>query len=228
MAGDEPHYLGHRKRLRERFLAGGKGALAEYELLELLLGYSIPRKDTKPLAKRLIEEAGSFAAVFDLDPEKLREIGGVGENTAALLRLVRTCTNRYLEPAARTSPVLDSPDKAIDYIRSEIGHEPRECFMVLCLDSAGRLAHHEIVSVGTVNQAHVYPREVLRTAITHGAAALILVHNHPSGSPRPSAHDRKLTRDISELGSALGITIHDHLVITRDTGFSIRLGRAVG
>lgn len=223
-----PHYLGHRKRLRERFRKSGRAALEDYELLELLLGYAIPKKDTKPLAKEMIGKSGTLRRVFDGSFDDLEENKGVGEYTSTLIRLVKECVSRYLTPEGEAAAAaLDNPEAVIRYMQAEIGGEKSEHFMLLCLDSAGHLTHAEHLSEGTVNTAHVYPREVFKTAIIKGASALILIHNHPSGTLTPSSHDEKLTRSLSDLGEALGITVHDHIIVTRDKAYSIKLGRTI-
>jgi DNA repair protein RadC len=222
------HTDGHRSRLRARFLSAGKEALSDYELLELLLGYAIPRKDTKPLAKELLKEYGSLRRIFDEPAGELQGRKGLGEYSAALIRLVKACMSRCLDPVGESAPVLDSPEAVIRYVQTEIGGEKSEHFVLLCLNTAGRLIHLEHLCRGTVNMAHVYPREVFRTALARGASALILVHNHPSGTLSPSSHDERLTRALTELGESLGIPVHDHIIVTRDQAYSIRLGRPIG
>ena len=221
----DAHYSGHRRRLKARFIKGGREALNDYELLELLLTFAIPRRDTKPLAKQLLQRYGSFAAVMDRPPEDLMEISGIGEQAATLLRLTRACMTQYLAEENTGQPVLDSPQKVIRYVRSEIGGLDKEVFMLLCLDSAGHLIVPQIISHGTVNQTAVYPREVMETALKNRAAAMILVHNHPSGSLTPSQHDRNLTTKIRAIGDELGINVHDHLIVTRDRAYSIMLDK---
>lgn len=228
MKESTPHYLGHRKRLRERFRKSGRGALQDYELLELLLGYAIPMKDTKPLAKDMIKRSGTLRKIFDGSFDDLEENIGVGEYTSTLIRLIKECISRYLAPEGKDAATpLDNPEAVIRYMQAEIGGEKNENFVLLCLDSAGRLIHTERLSKGTVNTAHVYPREVFRTAIIKGASALILVHNHPSGTLTPSSHDERLTRSLSDLGDELGIAVHDHIIVTGGKAYSIKLGRII-
>jgi len=227
MSTGEPHYTGHRSRLRSRFRDAGRGALSDYEILELLLGYAIPRKDTKPLAKELLEEYGSLRRIFDESLEALERRKGIGEYSSTLIKLVKACVIRYLEPFTEGGVILDSPEAVIRYLQAEIGGEKSEHFMLLCLNSAGRLIHVQDLCQGTVNMAHVYPREVFKTALERGASALVLVHNHPSGSLTPSAHDERLTRALTELGESLGIPVHDHIIVTRDKAYSITLGRHI-
>ncbi len=227
MSTGAPHYTGHRSRLRSRFRDAGRAALSDYEILELLLGYAIPRKDTKPLAKELLEEYGSLRRIFDESLDALESRKGIGEYAGTLIKLVKACMSRYLEPFADRGLILDNPEAVIRYIQAEIGGEKSEHFMLLCLNSAGRLIHAQDLCRGTVNMAHVYPREVFKTALEKGASALILVHNHPSGSLTPSAHDERLTRALTELGQSLGIPVHDHIIVTRDQAYSITLGKHI-
>ncbi|MFY9399029.1 MAG: DNA repair protein RadC [Desulfomonilia bacterium] len=227
MSKQSSHSDGHRSRLRTRFLSAGREALSDYELLELLLGYAIPRRDTKPLAKELLKEYGSLRRIFDEPAGELMDRKGLGEYSVALIRLVKACMSRCLEPVGESAPVLDSPEAVLRYVRAEIGGEKSEHFLLLCLNAAGRLIHLERLCRGTVNMAHVYPREVFRTALARGASALILIHNHPSGTLSPSVHDERLTRALTELGEGLGIPVHDHIIVTRDQAYSIRLGRPI-
>jgi DNA repair protein RadC len=223
-----PHYLGHRKRLRERFRKGGGGSLRDDEVFELLLGYAIPRRDTKPLAKELLARFRTLRGILDAPLEELEGIEGMSEYAGTLVRLARECMTRGLLPGrAEAAEALDNPEAVLRYLRAEIGGEKAEHFMLLCLDAAGRLIATEHLSKGTVNMAHVYPREVFKTALLKGASALILIHNHPSGSITPSSHDEKLTRALTELGEGLGVPVHDHIIVTRDQAYSIRLGRVI-
>jgi DNA repair protein RadC len=226
--GRDRHYLGHRKRLRERFRKKGRAALEDYELLELLLGYALPRRDTKPIAKALLERSKSLRRVMDEPVDELEASEGVGEYASTLIKLVKACMSRCLEPGeADRAEVLDNPEKVVNFLRAEIGGEASEHFLLLCLDPSGRLIHTEHLARGTVNMAHVYPREVFRTALIKGASAVILVHNHPSGNLTPSSHDERLTKTLSELGEGLCITVHDHIIVTRDSAYSLKLGREI-
>ena len=214
--GDDglPHYLGHRDRLRERFLNGGRDALADYELLELLLFMAIPRRDTKPLAKELIAEFKTFAATISAPPERLKEFG-LSENVIASLKVVEAAARRLAGGAVLGRPVLSSWEALLDYCAVQIGHAQTEEFHVLFLDRKNVLIKDEAQSKGTVDHTPVYPREVLKRALELGASALILVHNHPSGDPTPSRGDIVMTREIVAAAKALKIEVHDHLVIGR-------------
>jgi len=218
-----PHYSGHRSRLKERFRSSGRKALADHELIELLLGYAIPRKDTKPIAKALLERFGTFQAVLDAPQEQLEEVSGIGSHASTLLALSKACMNRYLEPSGDDRTIITGPEEVLDYVRAEIGGCSKERFMLICLNAAGRVIHSRTMAEGTVDAAHVYPREILKEAITCGATALILVHNHPSGTLAASEQDLHLTRTLTDICLQVGISLHDHLIVTRSGAYSIRL-----
>jgi DNA repair protein RadC len=212
----KPHHLGHRGRLRERARAGGLAALPDYELLELYLFRAIPQKDTKDLAKRLIARFGSLSGVWSASIEDLCTVKGVGETVALDLRLVHEAATRLTrDPVARRT-VISSWDALLAYVRVALAHEPREQFRVLFLDRKNQLIADETMNRGTVDHAPVYPREVVRRALELSSSAVILVHNHPSGDPTPSAADVEMTRLVVEAGRTLGIAVHDHLVVGRD------------
>lgn len=217
----KPHYHGHRARLRQRFLQGGAGALQDYELLELLLTYAIPRADVKPLAKRLLQHFGSFPRVLDASPAALMEVIGITEFSATLLPLVKACTAHYLKQEVLQRPRISSLSALVDYCRTSMGGLTDEQFRVIFLNSQNDIMAEEIVQEGTVNQTVVYPRKVLELALKHKATGLILVHNHPSGNLTPSAADLELTRALVKASHALNLTVHDHLIISRQGYFSL-------
>ncbi len=213
--GGEPDFLGHRQRLRDRFMAGGPAALADYELLELLLAFVIPRQDTKPLAKRLIAEFGSFAAAISAEPRRLAEVSGVGERTISMLKVVQAAAQKLAQGQVVGRNAIGSWSQLMDYCQAKIGHAGIEEFHVLFLDRKNNLIADEAQQRGTVDHAPVYPREVVKRALELGATALILVHNHPSGDPKPSQADIDMTRQVVQAAKPLGIVIHDHVVIGR-------------
>ncbi len=222
LAAPKPHHLGHRERLRERARAAGPGALPDYELLELYLFRSIPQKDTKDLAKRLIARFGSLSAVWSASVEELCTVKGVGEAVALDLRLVHEAATRLArDPVARRT-VISSWDALLAYVRVALAHEPREQVRVLFLDRKNQLIADELMNRGTVDHAPVYPREIVRRALELSASAVILVHNHPSGDPTPSAADVDMTRRVVEAGRTLDIVVHDHLVVGRDGVASLK------
>ena len=219
------HRSGHRSRLRERFRKAGRQAFADYELLELLLTYAIPRKDTKLLAKELIEKFGSFAAVIDQPRERLMQIDGIGNQTSIFLSTIRASLTRYLEQKVENTRTITKPEDVAEFLRIQLGANQRECLMILCLNDANRLVHHDTVIEGTVNKAPFYPREIIKTALMHNATGLIMVHNHPSGDPTPSENDHRITGIMEELVKEFNIMFHDHLIVTPRSAFSIKTGK---
>jgi DNA repair protein RadC len=211
----KPHYHGHRQRLRNRFLQGGAGGLQDYELLELLLTFAIPYSDVKPLAKNLIAHFGSFNQVMDAPADALMEFIGLREYSAVLIKLVKACSEYYLKQEALSRQPIKSLATLVDYCRTAMAGLSDEQFRVIYLNSQNEVIAEEIVQEGTVNQTVVYPRKVLELALRHKATGLILVHNHPSGSLTPSAADQELTRTIVKASRALNLTVHDHLIISR-------------
>jgi DNA repair protein RadC len=210
------HHLGHRDRLRERVLNAGYPALHDYEILELYLYRSIPRRDVKPLAKDLLRRFGSLAGVLSASVDDLCAVRGVGESVALDLKLVHELSQRMgLEPLHKRT-VISSWSALLAYVRLALAHEPREQFRVLFLDKKNQLIADELMNEGTVDHAPVYPREIARRALELSASAVILVHNHPSGDPTPSAADIEMTRQVADAGRPLRITVHDHLVVGRD------------
>lgn len=212
---DEDANIGHRARLRARLLEGGGEAFLDHELLEYILALAIPRRDTKPLAKRLIDEFGSFAEVIAAQPAELSRIDGLGETAIAAIKFVQTAALRSLRAGIVGRPVLASWQAVLDYLHADMAHGLTERFRVLFLNSKNLLIRDEVMSEGTVDTAPVYTREVIKRALELGATALVLVHNHPSGDPKPSRDDIAMTNEIVTAGKALGITVHDHLVIGR-------------
>lgn len=217
----KPHYHGHRQRLRSRFLKGGAAGLQDYELLELLLTFAIPITDVKPLAKNLIAHFGSFTQVLDASPQDLMEVTGLKEYSATLINLVKACAEYYLKEEALKKKPIHSLEALVAYCRTAMGGLKDEQFRVLFLNSQNEIIAEEIVQEGTVDQTVVYPRKVLELALKHKATALILVHNHPSGSLKPSAADRELTRALVKAAKTIHITVHDHLIVSRQGYFSL-------
>ena len=208
-----PHFHDHRSRLRAKFANAGAEALADYELLEMLLFRVIPRRDTKPLAKALIERFGDLAAVLAAPAQRIAEVTGAGEAVAQELKLVHAVMARATRGEFKQRPVISSWSQLLSYCRMTMAHAPREQFRVLFLDVKNQLIADEVLNEGTVNHAPVYPREVARRALELSAASVILVHNHPSGDPKPSKSDIEITREIIRAADAVGVQVHDHLVI---------------
>ncbi len=217
---DKPHYIEHRKRLRERFQKTGAEGLHDYELLELLLTYAIPRRDVKPTAKDLINRFGSLSKVMDASQAELEAINGLGATSATLIRLVKELCAAYLSERMKGRDALSSPDAVADFARMKLAGLPHEAFMVVYLNVKNEVVEHQIIHEGTVDRAVVYPRRVVEAALAHHAAALILVHNHPSGDPEPSQEDKRLTRSIIDAARTVDIRVLDHIIVGRKGYFS--------
>ncbi|MGE0253119.1 MAG: DNA repair protein RadC [Alphaproteobacteria bacterium] len=222
MTGENDDREGHRERLRERFATGGGAALADYELLELLLFHAIPRRDTKPVAKELLRRFGSLAGVLAAEPAALREVKYVGDGAATLLKAVREAGQRLAREEVLDREVLSSWDQVVAYCRTRLAHETTERLHLLFLDRRNALIDDFVQPTGTVDQAPVYPREVVKRALDLGATAIIMVHNHPSGDPTPSQADIDITREVARAAAALGIELHDHVVVGRKGHVSLR------
>jgi DNA repair protein RadC len=213
---------GHRARLRQRLLQGGGEALGDHEILEYLLTTAIPRRDTKPLARSLLARFGSLAGVFHADAAALVQHPGMGETSAAAIRIVALAASRFARTQASSAPLLNSWAALLEYLTIDMAHLTKERVRVLYLDTKNRLIHDEHVGDGSLDEAAIHPREVIRHALDLGAASLILVHNHPSGSPEPSRADIQITQRIAEAGRLLGIGVHDHVIIGREGHVSLR------
>jgi len=218
----QPHYAGHRDRLRERFREGGPDALPDYELLELLLFRAIPRRDVKPLAKEILKRFGSFAEALNADPQRLAEVPGLGEAVITELKIVQAAALRLVRGEVMQRPLLSSWSQVLDYCRAAMACKSTECFRILFLDKRNRLVADEVQQEGTVDHAPVYVREVVKRALELAASAIILVHNHPSGDPTPSQPDIATTKEIVEASEKLGIIVHDHIVVGKDGHMSFR------
>jgi DNA repair protein RadC len=216
LAEASPHYLGHRERLRERFLDAGPDAVTEYELLELVLFRALPRRDVKPLAKALIAKFGSFGEVVSAPRLRLREIDGLGEAAIAEIKIVQAAANRLARGEAKKRTVLSSWSAVLDYCRGTMAFADKEQFRVLFLDKRNQVIADEVQQTGTVDHTPVYPREVIKRALELSATALILVHNHPSGDPTPSRADIQMTQAIVDIAKPLGISVHDHIIVGKD------------
>jgi DNA repair protein RadC len=216
------HGKGHRARLRERLIEGGPEALLDHELVEYLLALAIPRRDTKPLAKRLIEEFGGFGALLCADARALARVGDLGDPAVAALKIVQAASLRLLKEDVKDRPVLGSWQALLDYLHADMAHEAIERVRVLFLNSKNVLIRDEAMWEGSVDESAVYIREIMRRALDYHATAIIVVHNHPSGDPTPSQQDIRLTRDLAEAGRHLRVTLHDHVVIGAKGHSSLR------
>lgn len=203
---------GHRARLRERLLRVGHDALHDHEIVEYLLALAIPRRDTKPIAKRLLNEFGGLGGLFAADAEAIARLG-IGESAVAALKIVQAAALRLLRAEVEARPVINSWQALLDYLHVDLAHIAVERVRVLFLNARNMLIRDELMSEGSTSEAAIYAREVIRRALDLGASSLILVHNHPSGDPSPSKQDIAITRDIVEAGKRLGIQVHDHVII---------------
>ncbi len=216
------HYHGHRRRLRQRFLAAGSEAISDYEMLELILFRAIPQRDVKPLAKDLLATFGSFSEVIAAPLERLKEVDGLGEAAIAELKIVQAAANRLVRGEVKQRQVLSSWSNVLDYCRAAMAFESKEHFRILFLDKGNHLIADEQHQTGTVDHTPVYPREVVKRALELSATAVILVHNHPSGDPTPSRADIDMTRAIAKVARQLGIAVHDHLIVGKDGHASLK------
>lgn len=218
-AKETPHYHGHRDRLRQRFLDNGADALQDYELIELILFSAIPRRDVKPLAKALLDKFGGLPELMNASISALTAIDGVSEKTAILLKTMTAISHRALKNELMQKPILNNWTRLMDYCQSTMQHETKEHFRILFLNKKNEMIADEIQNSGTVDHTPAYPREIMKRALELGSTALILVHNHPSGDPRPSEADVDMTRAIVRAAEPFNIVIHDHIVVSRN-GYS--------
>ncbi len=217
-----PDYLGHRQRIRRRFLLGEGKDMADYELLELALTMAIPRRDVKPLAKTLIKKFGSFAGVVNASQNELAAVEGVKENTITMLKLIKAAALRtsWQNLNADDAPVINSFDSLVDYCRSAMAYGDIEEFRIIYLNTKLRLIGEETMQKGTINSVSIHPREVIKSAMEQKAAAIIMVHNHPSGDTTPSKADIEMTKAVARACRLVNITLLDHLIISRSSCYS--------
>ena len=219
---DLPDYAGHRQRLRQRFLLSEGRDMADYEMLELLLTLAIPRRDVKPLAKKLIQKFGNFANVIAAQEHALKEISGIKDNSVMVFKLVKAAAQRlsWQNLASDDLPVLLNIDSLIDYCRSTIAYSDVEELHLLYLDAKLKIISGELAQRGSITVVSASPREIVKNAINKNASGLIMVHNHPSGSPKPSENDILLTKKVEQACQLMGIKLHEHIIITRSDYFS--------
>lgn len=213
--GDEPHYHGHRQRLREKLFKHAD-SMPDYELLELVLTLAQSRKDVKPVAKALLKRFGGFAEVIGADAAVLQQQKDVGPAAVGALKTVHAAALRLLKDRVLDQPIISSWDRLLDYCLAAMAHEKNEQFRVLFLDLKYKLIADEVQHRGTINHTPVYPREVVRRALELGASTIIIIHNHPSGDPTPSTADKEMTQHVRDAARTVGITLHDHLIIGRE------------
>lgn len=219
---DKDLLAGHRKRLRERFQKSGLAGFHDYEMVELILTFAIPRRDVKPLAKTLIDRFGNLAALLDAPAEELKTIKGLGANTVIAIKLFKEIATEYLRVPIIGKNYLNSLHDVLNYCHHSIAGLRDEVFQVIYLNAKNEILTTERIQAGTVDQSAVYPRKVVEAVLRHNASALVFTHNHPSGDPTPSEADKKLTRHLVQVMQAIDVSVHDHLVIARDRYFSFR------
>ncbi len=217
---EKPHYLRHRERLRERFLKTGFEGFKEYETLELLLTWAIPRRDVKPLAKDLIKTFGGLKGVVDASHEQLISVSGIKDRTATFIRSLKELIVVYQRSRLREGRQISSTGELLDYLGSAMSGLKDEQFRAVFLNSRNEIIADEVIHEGTVNQSAVYPRKVMERALHNNATAVIFVHNHPGGQCKPSPQDIKLTKELVRVAQSLQIAVHDHLIICKDSYFS--------
>ena len=216
------HYHGHRERLRTRLREAGPAALADYELLELVLFRAIPRIDVKPLAKALVQRFGSFSDAIAAQPQRLEEVKGMSAAAIAEFKVVEAAAQRFARGTVKKRLPMGSWSEVVDYCRTSMAFESREIFRILFLDKKNGLIADEVQGTGTVDHTPVYPREIVRRALELSSTAIVLVHNHPSGDPSPSTQDVKMTLDIIAIAKPLGVIVHDHIIVGRDGHASLK------
>lgn len=211
---------GHRGRLRERFVSGGLDGFHDYEVVELLLTLGTPQKDCKDMAKAALKRFKNLRGVFEASGPELEEVHGIGPKNSFGIKLIRAAADRYLRTRIPERDPLGNADEVFEYLKYTLGDKPRECFLVIFLDAKNRVLKTEVLFEGTLTASAVYPREVVRAALEHHAAAMIFVHNHPSGDPTPSREDMDITRRLILACRLMGLTVHEHLIVGRDGYYS--------
>ncbi len=219
MASDDKN-SGHRTRLREKFAKVGLEGLHDYEAVELILTFAIPRRDVKPIAKDLIERFKGLRGIFDADTSELVKIDGIGESAALMIKLVKDSAAAYLKDGLNKKDVIRSPKDVLNYLNLSLSGEKVEKFVAIYLNSKNEILSIDTLHEGTINQTAVYPRKAIERAFAHNARSVIFVHNHPSGDPTPSKSDKKLTGDLESAATAVDLIVHDHIIVGKNSHFS--------
>ncbi|MEA3346607.1 MAG: DNA repair protein RadC [Candidatus Auribacterota bacterium] len=218
----KPDYVDHRKRVREKYLKNGITGWHDYEVLEFILFFAIPRKDTKPISKELLKKFKTLDGVFDASIDELREVKGIGANAASLIELIRGMSSLYLKRKVEGRAVFSSPGAVYDYLKVSMQGLRDEVFKVIYLDASNRFIESEIMSRGVVNKAAVYPRKIVENALKKNAVSVIISHNHPSGKLAPSNDDRRMTKMVSDALAVINIAVVDHVIVSSEGYFSFK------
>ena len=219
---EEASYIGHRQRLKERFLRSKGADMADYEALELLLTYAIPRRDVKPLSKSLIKKFGSFAGVITAPIERLYEVSGIKENSATLIKFVEFASQKlsWQNLAFEDAAFISSTDSLIEFCRCTMGYSEVEVLRLIYVDAKLKVIETEVLQKGSVSSVNINPRDIVANALKKNASGVIMVHNHPTGDPRPSNNDVEATKRVKSACDAVGIALHEHLIITPSDFYS--------
>jgi len=211
---------GHRQRLRTKFLKSGLDGFHDYEIIELLLTLGTPRKDCKSVAREALKKFGTLKSVLEADPSKLKEIKGIGDNNVFGLKITQAVSRRFLADRIMEQDFMRSSEEVMEYLKHNLRDKTREIFMVIYLNGRNQILQMEELFEGTLTTSAVYPREVVKRALDHAAAALVFVHNHPSGNPKPSQDDITITKKLKEAAEAIDVSVHDHLIIAGNEVYS--------
>lgn len=218
----KPSYIGHRKRIREKFASAGLDSFLDHETLELLLTYALARKDTKPIAWSLLKKFGSLSAVLDADLAQLLTVRGIGPNTAQFLKLIRAVFKKYSLEEVKERITIRTPQQVLEYCKASLAGKKEECLEVIYLSVRNTVMSTQIIASGLIDRVAVSPRKIIECALLAKASALILVHNHPSGDATPSQEDIILTQDVIRAASLFGISVHDHIIVGKGAHYSLK------
>ena len=218
----KPSYVGHRQRIREKFASNGLDSFLDHEVLELLLTYVSPRKDTKPIAWALLKRFVSLAAVLDAEPEQLAEVEGIGENTSLFIKLVRSVFKKYTFDEVKERITIRTPQQVLEYCQASLAGKKEECLEVIYLSVRNTVMGTQILASGLIDRVAISPRKIVESALAAKASAIILVHNHPSGDATPSHEDILLTQDVIQAARLFDISVHDHIIIGGNSHYSLK------
>ena len=219
---NKPSYFGHRERIREKFAAAGLDSFLDHEILELLLTYAVPRRDTKPLAWALLKKFGTLAAVFDADENQLTQVDGIGTGAARFLRLIRAVFKKYSLDEVKETVSIRTPQQVLEYCKASLAGKKEECLEIIYLSVHNTVMSTQVVASGLIDRVAVSPRKIVECALAAKASAIILVHNHPSGDATPSQEDISLTQDVIQAAALFGILVHDHIIVGKGSHYSLK------